>query len=164
MAAIERWRPRSWLRRRRPLGELARWEEDIEDLFEEFFRSFPAPLGPAHRPLLETRGWAPVVEMYDQDNETVLKMELPGMERKDIHMAVTDETLTIEGERKADTAVKDEDYYCCERRYGKFYRAIALPTDVETGKIAATYRNGVLEVHLPKAKEGKTKKTEVHIQ
>jgi HSP20 family molecular chaperone IbpA len=75
--------------------------------------------------------------MYDRDNEIVLKMELPGMEQKDIHMAGTDDTLTIEGERRA---------------------------EVEAGKIAATYCNGVLEVHLPKAKEPKTKKTEVQIQ
>jgi HSP20 family molecular chaperone IbpA len=74
------------------VGELARWEEGSEDLFEEFFRSFPIPLWPACRPLLETRGWAPVVEMDDQDNETVLKMELPGIERKDIHRAGTDDS------------------------------------------------------------------------
>jgi HSP20 family protein len=60
--------------------------------------------------------------------------------------------------------VTDEDYYCCERGYGKFNRAITRPTDVETGKIAATYRNGVLEAHLPKAKEGTTKKREIQIQ
>jgi HSP20 family protein len=164
MAAIERWRPRGRLRRRRPWEELTRWEEDIEDLFADFFRSVSAPLWPARHPLIETRGWAPTVDMYDRDNEIVLKVELPGMERKDIHMAVTDETLTLEGERKAEAEVKDEDYYCCERRYGKFYRAIALPTEVDASKIAAHYHNGVLEVHLPKVKEAKTRKTEVQIR
>jgi HSP20 family protein len=136
----------------------------MEDLFEDVLRSVPAPLWPARRPLIDTRGWAPAVEMYDQDNEIVLKMELPGMERKDIHLAVSDDTLTIEGERKAAAEAKEEDYYCCERHYGKFYRAITLPTDIEAGKIAAHYRNGVLEVHLPKAKEAKTKQLEVQIQ
>jgi HSP20 family protein len=140
MAAIERWRPRGWLRRRRPEGELARWEDEIEDLFEHVFRGFPVPLWPRGRPLLDTRGWAPAVDMYERDNDMVVEIELPGMEKKDIQVAVSDDTLTIEGERKAETEVRDEDYYCCERRAGRFYRAIALPTGVDASKIKAHYR------------------------
>jgi HSP20 family protein len=161
---IERWRPRGWLRRHRPLGELARWEDEIEDLFEDVFRGFPAPWWGGRRPLLETRGWAPAIDMYDQEHEIVVKVGLPGMEKEDIHVAVTDDRLTIEGERKAEAETKEEDYYCCERRYGKFYRAMALPTEVEADKIKANYRNGVLELRLPKAKEAKSKKVEVSIQ
>jgi HSP20 family molecular chaperone IbpA len=78
----------------------------------------------------------------------VVEIELPGMEKKGIQVTVSDDTLTIEGERKAETEVKDEDYSCCERRAGRFCRAIALPTGVDASKIKAHYRQGVLEVHL----------------
>jgi HSP20 family protein len=77
---------------------------------------------------------------------------------------MTDDTLTIEGERKAESEIKDDDYYCSERRYGRFYRAITLPTEVESDKIKAEYHDGLLEVHLPKTKEAKAKKVEVAVQ
>jgi HSP20 family protein len=164
MAAMERWRPWSWHHRKHPKGEIARWDEDFDDFVDEVFRRFPARLWAGRYPILETRGWAPAVDMYEQDNEIVVKTELPGMEKQDIQVGVTDETLTIEGERKTETEIKEEDYYCCERSSGRFYRAIALPTEVEVAKITATYQNGVLEVHLPKTKEAKSTKTEVAIQ
>jgi HSP20 family protein len=74
------------------------------------------------------------------------------MKREDITVEVADHTLTIAGERKTEQEVKEKDYYRCERSYGSFRRAIALPAGVEKGQIAATYKDGILEVTLPKAK------------
>jgi len=80
---------------------------------------------------------------------------------EEIDVSVVGETLTIKGERKAETEVKEEDYYCCERSYGNFSRSIALPSTVDAKKIEASYEDGILEVSLPKAAEVQPKKISV---
>lgn len=110
---------------------------------------------------MEERGWAPAIEVFDKEDKYVVKAELPGMKEEDIDVSVVGDTLTIKGERKAETEVKEEDYYCCERSYGSFFRSIALPPNVDTKKIEASFEDGVLEVSLPKAPEVKPKKIAV---
>lgn len=160
--AIERWRPRWWLR---PQGALREMEEEIDRLFEEAFgrRAWPT-VGRRWRPVIETRGWAPAVEMFDKEDKLVVRAELPGVEKEDVDVSIVRDTLIIRGERKAEEEIKEEDYYCCEHAYGSFYRAISLPTNVETDKIEASYKDGVLEVTLPKAKEAQPKKVEVKVK
>jgi len=131
----------------------------MEEMFERFFPSWPGP-----RWFGEERGWAPAVDMIDRKDEVVLRADLPGLEQKDIEVTVTDGMLTIRGERKAEKEQKEEEFYCCERWAGTFARSLALPTGVEAEKIRASFRNGVLEVHLPKTKEAKEKKIEIKVE
>jgi len=152
--AVERWRPR-WFRRWEPFRE---WEEEMERLFEEW------PFRPWTRRALVVREWAPRVDMFDHADKVIVKAELPGVKKEDIDISVTGGVLAIKGERKAEEEIKDEDYYCCERFRGTFYRAIQLPTDVETEKIEANYADGILEITLPKVPEVKPKKIEVKVE
>jgi HSP20 family protein len=99
--------------------------------------------------------------VFEKDNKLVVKAEIPGMKEEDIDVSVVGDTLTIKGERKAETEVKDEDYYRCERSYGSFFRSIPLPSAVDANKIEASYENGVLEVTLPKTAAAKRKKVKV---
>ena len=91
----------------------------------------------------------------------MVRAELPGLKEEDIDVSVEGDTLTIKGERKAESEVKEEDYYCCERSYGSFFRSMTLPSTVDATKIEASYEDGVLEVSLPKAVEVKPKKVAV---
>jgi HSP20 family protein len=137
---------------RSPFRELARLEREMEDMFGRF----PAwPWGERER------GWAPAVDMVDHEDEIVLRADLPGLTEKDIEVTVQDGTVVIRGERKEETEEKKEDYYCCERSYGVFARTLPLPTGVDADRVKATFKAGVLEVHLPKAKEAKGKKIEI---
>ena len=86
------------------------------------------------------------------------------MKKEDIRISVTGEVLSIEGERKAEEEVKDEDYYCCERAYEKFYPEILLPAGVQKEKIDSEYKDGILEIHIPKAEEVKPKEVEVKVK
>jgi HSP20 family protein len=147
--ALELWRPRLT---RGPFRELARLEREMEDMFGRL----PAwPWGERER------GWAPAVDMVDHKEEFVLRADLPGLDEKDIEVTVEDGTVTIRGERKEETEEKKEDYYFSERTYGVFARTLPLPAGVEADKVRATFKKGVLEVHLPKAKETKGKKIEI---
>ena len=150
--AMEIWRPKGLMRS--PFREMARLEREMAEMFGRFPQW---PWGERER----ERAWAPAVDMVDHKNEIVLRADLPGLEQKDIEVTVQDGTLTIRGERKEEKEEKAEDYYCCERSYGAFTRTLALPAGVEPDKVKATFSKGVLEVHLPKAKEAKGQKIEV---
>jgi HSP20 family protein len=106
-------------------------------------------------------GWAPAVEVFEKEGKFVVKAELPGIKEEDMDISVVDNTLTIKGEKKTESEVKEEDYYCCECSYGSFSRSIALPSNVDAKKIAASYEDGVLGISLPKASEVKPKKISI---
>jgi HSP20 family protein len=153
---MERWRPRRGLVPWRPFREL----EDMERRFEDVF-GWPALPAVWRRIPMADIGWAPAIEVFEKEDKFVVKAELPGMKEEDIDVSVVGDILTIKGERKAESEVKEEDYYCCERSYGSFSRSIALPSSVNAEKIEASYEDGVLEVSLPKAPEAKEKKVTV---
>jgi len=153
---MERWRPRRGLVPWRPFREL----EEMERYFEDVFGQPSLPAAWRRIPMVEM-GWAPAIEVFEKEDKFVVKAELPGMKEEDIDVSVVGDTLTIKGERKAGSEVKEEDYYCCERSYGSFSRSIALPSSVDAKKIEASYEDGVLEVSLPKAPEVKAKKVTV---
>ena len=152
--AIERWRP---------------WDElrEMERMMDEMMRR---PLPAWRRPLTwwrvptEEMAWTPTVEMYEKDDKFVVRAELPGMKKEELDISVLGDTLTIKGERKAKSEVKDEDYYRCELCYGKFSRSVALPAAVDAKKVEASYENGILEITLPKVEEAKPKKVEVKVK
>ena len=153
---MERWRPGRGLIPWRPFSELEEMERRFQDIFG---RSF-LPSVWRRIPTMEM-GWAPAIEVFEKEDKFVVKAELPGMTEEDIDISVVGDTLTIKGERKAESEVKEEDYYCCERSYGSFSRSIAVPSNVDAKKIEASYEDGVLEVSLPKAPEVKPKKIAV---
>jgi HSP20 family protein len=153
--ALERWRPKRALARA-PWQELERLEHEMEHMFWPFARMFPwsgtRELAP---------GWMPAVDMVERKDEIVLRADLPGLQEKDIEVSVQDGMLTLRGERKEEREEKDEDYYYCERSLGKFSRSLTLPTGVDAEHVKATFKNGVLEVHLPRTKESKARKIEI---
>ena len=130
--------------RRGPFRELSRLEEEMENAFGRWKRGWPSLLGEA-----ETLEWAPALDVVDRKDEVVLRADLPGLTEKDVELTVQDGNLIIRGERKEEKEEKDENYSCCERSYGSFSRSLALPSGVNADKINATFKNGVLEVHLP---------------
>ncbi len=151
---LERWRPRG-LREWQPFWEM----EDFARRFEDMLGR-PMLTAMSRFPLRE-REWLPSIEMFERDNKLVVRAELPGMKEDDVDISVSDDLLTIKGEKKAESEVKDEDYYVCERSYGSFMRTIRLPSNADTGKISADFEDGVLEVTVPKVAEKKPKKIAV---
>jgi len=108
--------------------------------------------------------WVPPVDIFQSgDKELVLKAELPDMSRDDIDITVENGTLTIKGEKKLASDVSEEQFHHIERRYGTFSRSFSLPQTVDTGKVAAEYRNGVLTIRLPLREEAKPRQIKVDV-
>ena len=107
--------------------------------------------------------WVPALDMYETKDEIVLSFELPGVREKDVTLSITGDVLTLEGERAFDSDVKGENYHHVERVFGKFERSVQLPMEVQADKVQATYRDGMLEVKLPKAEEVKPREIKINI-
>jgi HSP20 family protein len=125
----------------------------------ETFRTF-GPLFDKHWP---TTAWTPPCDIYECDEEVVLKMELPDMRKDDVHVTFEDSVLTVRGERKFEAAVDRESYYRIERKYGEFTRIFTLPTFVEGNKVVAEFKDGMLMVTLPKNAAAIPRKIEVNV-
>ena len=108
-------------------------------------------------------GWTPALDLYQNNDNVVAIVELPGMRKEDIEISLHDGTLTIGGERKARTESNGDTAARTERFTGKFRRTITLPTRVDANKVNATYRDGILTVTLPKAEEAKPKQIQVNV-
>ena len=106
--------------------------------------------------------WNPAVDLYEKDDHFMIKAELPGVDKKDIKIDLQDRLLTLSGERTYDNEVKEENYYRRERSYGKFQRVFTLPADVDSDKIKAEFKDGVLQIEVPKPEEKKAKQVTVH--
>jgi len=114
--------------------------------------------------LAASGSWVPPVDIYQNgDHEVVIKAELPDMTREDIDITVDSGTLTVRGEKKLSSEVKDEQFHRIERRYGTFSRSFSLPQTVDTGKVAAEYKNGVLTVRLPLREDAKPRQIKVDV-
>ena len=150
--AIVRWEP---------FRDMVSIQDRMNRLFDEAFRS--APRTGAEDDWALGGSWAPVVDIYEQGGDIVLKAELPGVDPKDTDIRVENNTLTLRGERKLDDEVKRESYHRVERAYGTFSRSFTLPSVVDTEKIKAEYRDGVLRVILPKREEAKPKQITVTV-
>ena len=112
-------------------------------------------------PLEGVGAWLPPVDLIEDSERLVFRAELPGVERNDIDIKVEEGTLVLRGEKKQEKDVKDESAHRAERYYGSFSRSFVLPTTINADKISATYRDGVLEVVLPKAEEAKPRRIKV---
>ncbi len=107
--------------------------------------------------------WSPAIDMYDAKDNVVIKADLPGLKKEDIEVSVQDNVLTIKGEKKRSSEAKEDDYLRTERFFGTFYRSITLPTEVDRDRIQAKFKDGVLELVLPKKEEVKPKQIQIDI-
>ncbi|MGA1864143.1 MAG: Hsp20/alpha crystallin family protein [bacterium] len=145
-------------RERHPLVDL---REEIDNLFDNFF-------GRAKD--REIEGWqgssmrSPAVDMEETEKEIIVKAEMPGLDPKDFQISLSENALTIKGEKKEEKEEKKKNYHMVERRYGSFYRSIPLPCPVEGDKVEASYKKGILEVTLPKAEPAKAKQIAVNVK
>ena len=140
---------------------LSRW--DIDSMFDE---SFLRPFSLLGRSMMRSamEDVIPSVDIYDDDGELVLKAELPGMKKEDIDVTLTDGAITLSGEKKHEDEIKKKDYYKWERSYGSFCRTFELPSEVVPDKVKSSFKDGVLEVRMPKSEEAKSKEVKVKIQ
>ncbi|MCS7250584.1 MAG: Hsp20/alpha crystallin family protein [candidate division WOR-3 bacterium] len=149
---------RHWLRPWTPLAkELEELEKDIKRTFEEFF-------GRRRRMPAMAEEFVPLIDMYEKGNDIIVEAEIPGLEKEDLSVTVSENSLTIKGEIKKEKEVKEKDYYLCERSYGSFSRTIELPTEVDSEKAKASYKNGILKITLPKKQPEKKLETEIKIE
>src|SRR5215831_4272512 len=148
----------------RPFMTLPRWERDMERMMEEFFGQRMRPWWPEK--WFRNEGMepsTPAVDFYEEKDDIVVKAELPGIDKNNVEVNLTDHTLTIKGEKKKEEEVKEKNYYRSERSYGSFVRALELPTNVHADKVKATFKDGVLEVRLPKTEEARKKEIKVKV-
>lgn len=107
------------------------------------------------------RPWSPAVDIYETENELVLKLDLPEVEPKDVDVRVENQTLTISGERKFEADKNGQGFHRMERNYGNFTRSFTVPNTFDTGAVAASYKNGVLTVKLPKKEAAKPRQIKI---
>jgi HSP20 family protein len=138
-----------------PFRGLTTLQDQVNRLFESSFQ------GRGDNSALTT--WAPAVDIYETENELVLKADLPDVDEKEIDIRVENNMLTIRGERKFGQQVKEDNYLRIERTYGSFSRSFGLPNTVSTESINAAYKNGVLTVTMPKRAESKPKQVKVNV-
>ena len=146
MNSITRWDP---------FRNLSSLQDQVNRLFETSFKAN------ADNSALTT--WAPPVDIYETENELVIKADLPDVVEKDVDIRVENNMLTIRGERKFEESVKEDNYLRVERAYGSFSRSFSLPNTVNTEAIQATYKDGVLRVVLPKRAESKPKQVKINV-
>lgn len=144
---------------------ITRWDpfRDITTLQGRINRLFGDSLSRANGETDTVYGtWVPPVEIFEKEDNLVLRAEIPGMNQKDIELQVENGTLMLRGEKRYDKDVKEQQVHRGERYYGTFMRSFSLPTTVDTEKIRANYKDGVLEVVLPKAETAKPKRIEIN--
>jgi HSP20 family protein len=144
---------------------LTRWEpfREFASLQDRINRVFRESYDGASQDESLTSSFAPAVDVYEDEHKVTLKIEVPGIEEKDIDVRIENNTLTVHGERKIEKEEKEENYRRVERRYGSFTRTFNLPQTVETENVSATYDKGVLKISLPKKAEAKPKQIKVNV-
>ena len=150
---------------RRPFMGLTGWERDMDRILEDFFGRRTRPWWPERwfrTDEMELR--PPTVDVFEEKDDIVVKAELPGIEKDKIEVNLTDRTLTIKGEKKKEENIKEENYYRAERSYGSFLRTLELPNEVRADKVKASFKNGILEVRMPKTEEAKAKEVKVKVE
>jgi HSP20 family protein len=139
-----------------PFDEMGALRRSMERLFDDVFTGRPGRAVTAVE-------WEPAVEMYETDQDVVVRAELPNIDPKQVDVTVTDDAITLKGETKREEEHKDRNYYRRELRYGAFVRTLPLATEVKSGEAKATYKDGVLEVKIPKSERAKPTSVKVQI-
>lgn len=151
--AMERWTPFGTSMDR--WGNVSEIQTEVNRLFDNFFGR-PASTAAG-------RAWVPPVDLYETKDDLVLMMELPGVRDKDVTVSLTGDLLSVKGERRFEHDAKEQQFLHVERAFGKFERLVQLPIPVQGDKVKASYRDGVLEIRLPKTEEIKPKEIKVDI-
>ena len=141
-----------------PMRELSALQSRVNRVLED---TFGTPLHRGEQP--GAGAWAPAVDIFETAGEIVLKAEVPGIARDQVHVEVNDGVLSLRGERKFEKEVKEENYHRVERAYGAFHRSFTLPDSVDPEKVRATLSDGVLEVRLGKREQAKPKQIQVKV-
>jgi HSP20 family protein len=149
------------VRRREWESPIQALHDEMNDLFDNFFGS--AAIEPFVK-LRASAAFVPSVNVSEDEKEIMVTAELPGMEQKDIELNIANDTLTIQGEKKAENEQKGKNFYRIERSYGSFQRVIPLTAEVEEDKVAATFKNGVLKITLPKTAKAKEKGKKIEVR
>ncbi len=144
--AIQRWDP---------LRELSSLKNQMDKILETL-------IGEGEE--IKSGSWVPPVDIYETENEIVIKAEVPGVSQEDIEIKIEDDTLIIRGEKKFARDVEREVYHRAERVYGKFQRSFIIPKSIEKDKIKATLKQGVLTIILPKKEEVKPKEISIQVE
>src|SRR5689334_20457874 len=135
----------------------------LSNLRDEIDRLFEAPLAELTHSSRLLSGWTPAFDIFEDEDNLVVKAELPGMKREDIEVSLHDGSLSISGERKSEDKYEGAELYRAERFFGKFQRTVTLPAPVASDKVKAQYEDGILTVTLPKTEESKPKHIDVNV-
>ncbi len=155
---LVKWQPRTQsVNRWDPFAEMADVESWFDRAFGDLFGRTPFGMASADST------WSPLVDVHETKDYFLVKAELPGMKQEEIEVSILDGTLTLKGERKRETEVKENEYHRIERSYGTFQRSIALPAGVDANAVKASYKDGVLEIQIPKKEEAKPKAIKVEV-
>jgi len=162
-----RWKPEigggimSDLKKWEPFRDLSIIQREMDDMFRRFFGTFT----PASLLRREFKGeWSPVVDVYMKDNKYVVHADIPGVDPKNVDISITGNLLTIKGERKSEVEEKKEGYFVHETSMGLFERTLTLPEGVDTTKIHASCKNGIIEVTMPAKAEALPRKVKVELE
>jgi len=144
---------------------LTRWDpfREFSTLQDRMNRLVRDSFGDGREEALATTSFAPAVDVYEDEHHVTLKIEVPGVEEKDIDVRIENNTLTVHGERKFEKEEKEENYRRVERQYGSFTRSFTLPNTVEPDSVTANYDKGVLKIRLAKKAEAKPKQIKVNV-
>ncbi|HXY52539.1 MAG TPA: Hsp20/alpha crystallin family protein [Terriglobales bacterium] len=147
------------------MSVLTRWDpfREFSTLQERMNRLFRESFAEAGQEALMSTTFAPPVDVYEDEHNVTLKIEVPGIEEKDIDVRIENNTLTVHGERKFEKEEKEENFRRVERQYGSFTRTFTLPNTVDVDKVSASYDKGVLKIALPKKAEAKPKQIKVNV-
>ncbi|MCM8763444.1 MAG: Hsp20/alpha crystallin family protein [Candidatus Omnitrophica bacterium] len=151
--ALIKWQGKEW----DPFRELMDLQRDIDNLFNASWERLPARLS-------QEATWLPSLDVAEDKDKIVIKVDLPGVKQSDIDVSVSGDILTIKGERKQEQEIKEKKLHRIERFYGSFSRSLSLPDFVDSSKISAVYKDGVLEVTLPKTEKAKPKQIKVEVK
>ena len=148
------------------MTQLTRWDPlrdlaTMQNRLNRFVRESYSPEGPEEA--LTTTSFAPPVDIYEDEHTIAVKIEVPGIDEKDIDVRIESNTLTVHGERKIEKEEKEENFRRVERQYGSFTRSFTLPSSVDTGQVSAHYDKGILKISLAKKAEAKPKQIKVNV-
>lgn len=135
-----------------PLHTFMNMQEEMDRVMDRMFKDFIMVENPKMQGT-----WNPAVDIYEDNEKFVLKAELPGMEQQDIQISLENNTISIKGDRKVEMPPKEGHYHKLERMSGNFFRSFNLPSNINNEKVSAHFKNGVLEIELPKVEEKQSK-------
>ncbi|GAB4266748.1 MAG: Hsp20/alpha crystallin family protein [Deferrisomatales bacterium] len=152
-----------WEPRRRGLEPFRGLREEVDRIFDEFFRGWGGPPWAGRGVAPWSAGFYPSVDLKESENELVLTAEVPGLSKEELDVTIAEDSVTLRGERKEEKEREGESYHYREAAYGAFERVIPLPVEVKAEKAQAKLRNGVLTLTLPKAEPSKRKQIKVEV-